>query len=99
IRATISPGLMSISIPRKAGMPAYSTWRFSMRRIAGLMLFFALGGSSILPLRPEIGFDHTRMIAYVGRATAGQFLSVVEDGDAVAGSHHQLHVVLHPHTR
>src|SRR6185295_18853975 len=97
IRATISPRLISISIPRKAGMFAYSTCRFSMRSMASLISFFAPRRSSICPLRSEIRFDHPRMIANVGRTAVRQFLAVVENGDAVAGPHHHFHVVLHKH--
>src|ERR1051325_860342 len=96
ISATISPRLISISTPRKAGIFAYSTGRFSMRSMASLICA-ALRGSSICPLRPEIGFDHPRMVANVGGASVCKLLAVVEDGDAVAGPHHNFHMVLHKH--
>src|SRR4029079_10730981 len=98
ISATISPRLISISIPCKAGIFAYSTWRFSMRSMANL-IGVALRRSTVCLFRPEIGFDHPRMIANVGGASVCKLLAVVENGDAIASPHHDFHVVLHKHQR
>src|SRR5262249_32189431 len=98
ISATISPRLISMSTPCKAGIFAYSTCRFSMRSMASLICA-ALRGSSICPFRSEISFDHPRMISNVGRAPVCKLLAIVENGDAVAGAHHNLHVVLDEHHR
>src|SRR5262249_58846987 len=98
ISATISPRLISTSTPCKAGMFAYSTCRPSMRSMASLICA-ALRGSPICLFRPEIGFDHPRMITNVGGASVCKLLAVIENGDAVASAHHNLHVVLHKHHR
>ena len=37
------------------------------------------------------------MIANVGRAAVSQFFAVVENGDAVTGTHHHFHMVFHQH--
>src|SRR5215813_2288826 len=98
ISATISPRLISTSTPCKAGMFAYSTCRPSMRSMASLICA-ALRGSPICLFRPEIGFDHPRMITNVGGASVCKLLAVIENGDAVASAHHNLHMVLHKHHR
>ena len=37
------------------------------------------------------------MIADVGRAAISQLFTVIENGNAVAGTHHHFHMVLHQH--
>ena len=69
-----------------------------MRSMANLICA-ALRGSSIRSFRPEIGLDDPRMIADVRGASVCELLAVVENGDAVASPHHNLHVVFHKHHR
>src|SRR5450759_3760874 len=54
-------------------------------------------GSRIDGLRAEIGFNDAGMIPDIGRAAVRQLFPVVENGDAVAGSHHDLYVMLDKH--
>ena len=68
---------------------------------------------SVLPGRPadvdpseiirrgvaEVGSDHLRVAAHLCHRSGGEHSTLVEDGEAVAGRHHERHVVLDHHHR
>src|SRR5688500_9627320 len=51
-------------------------------------------GSMLHRSGTEIGLDHLGVALHLTGTSVGDLLTVVEDGDPVADSHHDLHVVL-----
>jgi hypothetical protein len=54
-------------------------------------------GARVDRLCAEVSFNDAGMISDIGRTAVGQFFSVIEDGNSVAGAHHDLHVMLDEH--
>ena len=54
-------------------------------------------GARVDRLCAEVSLNDTGMISDIGRTAVGQFFSVIEDGNSIAGTHHDLHVMLNEH--
>src|SRR5581483_3533321 len=89
--AVTVPGCTSSETPSTARTAPKSAVRFSTASMSGC------GGGLVCGLAAEICLEHGGVLLDLCRRAGGDHTAEVEDGDAVADRHHEIHVVLDQH--